>query len=97
MTCARHLRTQTLRLTGNRIHPMATRVGGLGVDADEAWLQAERQVAERRTASRPSELLTMIDSVQFAGLTSGVALLDRNTIQQFGVSGPAARASWCRS
>ncbi|HEX3199681.1 MAG TPA: NADH-quinone oxidoreductase subunit D, partial [Propionibacteriaceae bacterium] len=29
------LRTQTLRLTGNRIHPMATRVGGLAVDADD--------------------------------------------------------------
>jgi len=86
------LRTQTLRLTGNRIHPMATRVGGLGIDADEAWLQAERQVAER--AMRVSEeLLTMIDSAPFASLTSGVGVLDRHTIQQFGVSGPAARAT----
>ena len=86
------LRTQTLRLTGNRIHPMATRVGGLGMDADEAWLQAERQVAER--AMRVSEeLLTMIDSAPFASLTSGVGMLDRHTIQQFGVSGPAARAT----
>ncbi len=86
------LRTQTLRLTGNRIHPMATRVGGLGVDADEAWLQAERQVAERVTRVS-EELLTMIDSGLFASLTSGVGLLDRDTIQQFGVSGPAARAT----
>ena len=86
------LRTQTLRLTGNRIHPMATRVGGLGVDADEAWLQAERQVAER--ATRVSEiLLTMINSALFGRLTSGVGLLDRDTIQEFGVSGPAARAT----
>jgi NADH-quinone oxidoreductase subunit D len=86
------LRNQTLRLTGNRIHPMATRVGGLGVDADEAWLQAERQLAER--VKRVSEeLLTMIDSALFASLTSGVGLLDRDTIQQFGVSGPAARAT----
>ena len=86
------LRTQTLRLTGNRIHPMATRVGGLGVDADEAWLQAERQVAER--ATRVSEiLLTMIDSALFGRLTSGVGLLNRGTIQEFGVSGPAARAT----
>ena len=86
------LRTQTLRLTGNRIHPMATRVGGLGVDADEAWLQAERQVAER--ATRVSEiLLTMIDSALFGRVTSGVGLLNRDTIQEFGVSGPAARAT----
>ena len=86
------LRTQTLRLTGNRIHPMATRVGGLGVDADAAWLRAEQQVAEQTTAVADA-VLTMIDSVEFTALTSGVALLDRNTIQQFGVSGPAARAS----
>ena len=86
------LRTQTLRLTGNRIHPMATRVGGLGVDADEAWLQAERQVAERATRVS-EELLTMIDSALFASLTSGVGVLDRDSIKQFGVSGPAARAT----
>ena len=72
------LRTQTLRLTGNRIHPMATRVGGLAVDADDAWLQAERQVATQ--AARVAErLLTMIDSPPFAGLTSGVGLLDHET------------------
>jgi len=86
------LRTQTLRLTGNRIHPMATRVGGLAVDADDVWLRAERQVAER-TAEVTEAVLTMIDSAAFADLTSGVALLDRDTISQFGVSGPAARAS----
>jgi len=86
------LRNQTLRLTGNRIHPMATRIGGLAVDADQVWLQAEGQVAEQ--ATRVSEaLLTLIDSGPFASLTSGVGMLDRDTIQEFGVSGPAARAS----
>jgi NADH-quinone oxidoreductase subunit D len=86
------LRAQTLRLTGNRIHPMATQVGGLAVDADDAWLGAERRVAA--LATRVAEtLLTMIDSAEFTALTRGVALLDRDTIQQFGVSGPAARAS----
>ena len=86
------LRNQTLRLTGNRIHPMATRIGGLAVDADDAWLQAERQIAiqARQTAEA---LSTMIESAPFAALTSGVGVLDRETIQQFGVSGPAARAS----
>jgi NADH-quinone oxidoreductase subunit D len=86
------LRNQTLRLTGNRIHPMATRIGGLAVDADDAWLQAERQIAAH--ATRVAEaVLTMIESPPFAGLTSGVGLLDLKTIQHFGVSGPAARAS----
>jgi NADH-quinone oxidoreductase subunit D len=86
------LRNQTLRLTGNRIHPMATRIGGLAVDADDAWLQAERQIA--RQATRVAEaVLAFIESPPFARLTNGVGLLDRETIQQFGVSGPAARAS----
>jgi NADH-quinone oxidoreductase subunit D len=86
------LRDQTLRLTGNRIHPMATRIGGLAVDADHAWLQAERQVATRATTVAEA-VLTTIESPPFAGLTSGIGLLDLKTIQQFGVSGPAARAS----
>jgi NADH-quinone oxidoreductase subunit D len=86
------LRGQTLRLTGNRIHPMATRVGGLAVDADEVWLRAEQRVAEQ--VIRVAEVvLTMIDSPPFTDLTSGIGLLDRETIEQFGVSGPAARAS----
>ena len=86
------LRTQTLQLTGNRIHPMATRIGGLAVDADDAWLQAERRVATH--AARAAEtVLTVIDSSEFAAVTRGVGLLDHQTIQQFGVSGPAARAS----
>src|SRR5215211_1186084 len=54
------LRTQTLRLTGNRIHPMATRIGGLAVDAGSAWLRSERQVAER-AAEMAGAVLTMID------------------------------------
>jgi NADH-quinone oxidoreductase subunit D len=91
-TVRERLRTQTLRLTGNRIHPMATRVGGLAVDADEAWLRSEHQVAEHAVRVADA-ILTMIDSAEFAALTSGVAVLDRDTIRQFGVSGPAARAS----
>ena len=86
------LRHQTLRLTGNRIHPMATRIGGLAVNADEAWLQAERQTAIQATQTAEA-VSTMIESAPFAALTSGVGLLDRETIRQFGVSGPAARAS----
>ena len=86
------LRNQTLRLTGNRIHPMATRIGGLAVDADDTWLAAEREIA--RQATKVAEaVLTMIESPGFSGLTRGVGLLDLETIQQFGVSGPAARAS----
>ena len=86
------LRTQTLRLTGNRIHPMATRIGGLAVDADDVWLRAERRIAEQATEVGDA-VLAMIDSAGFVDLAGGVAVLDRDTIRQFGVSGPAARAS----
>jgi NADH-quinone oxidoreductase subunit D len=55
-------------------------------------LRAERQVAEL-AAETAEAVLNLIDSASFAELTSGVALLDGNTIRQFGVSGPAARAS----
>src|SRR4029453_6775814 len=86
------LRNQSLRLTGNRIHPMATRIGGMGIDADDAWLQAERKVAGHG-ARVAGGVRPMIESPPFVGLTSRVGLLDHETIQQFGVSGPAARAS----
>jgi NADH-quinone oxidoreductase subunit D len=86
------LRTQTLRLTGNRIHPMATRIGGLAVDADDVWLRVERQIAQQATEVGDA-VLAMIDSARFVDLAGGVAVLDRDTIRQFGVSGPAARAS----
>jgi NADH-quinone oxidoreductase subunit D len=86
------LRTQTLQLTGNRIHPMATRIGGLAVDPDDSWLRAELQVAQRATEVADA-VLTMIESAVFTDLTRGVAALNPDTIRQFGVSGPAARAS----
>ena len=86
------LRRQTLDLTGNRIHPMVNRIGGLAADADPDWLQAETRVmAEVETAAHA--LLRLLDAEPVAGLTRGVAVLDQETIAQYGVSGPAARAS----
>ena len=84
------LRVQTQRLTGNRVHPMATRLGGLAVDADPEWLAAERAlmgpvrtaaVAVARMVEAATEELT------------GVGVADRALIEQHGVTGPAARAS----
>lgn len=86
------LRLTTLSLTGNRIHPMANRIGGLAVDADADWLDSEwaAMATARKTAE---ELLTLIGTDEFATESSGVAQLDHHTIAMFGVSGPAARAS----
>jgi NADH-quinone oxidoreductase subunit D len=86
------LRRQTLDLTGNRIHPMVNRIGGLATDADPDWLRAEtRLVAAVETAA--NAVLEVLQTEPVAGLTRGVAELDPETIAQYGVSGPAARAS----
>ena len=86
------LRQQTLDLTGNRIHPMVNRIGGLAADADPGWLSAEtRLMADVETAA--GALVEALEAEPLAGLTRGVAVLDPETIAQYGVSGPAARAS----
>jgi NADH-quinone oxidoreductase subunit D len=86
------LRQQTANLTGNRIHPMVNRVGGLAADAGTDWLRAEARVmVEVRAAA--DGVLGLIGSGRIAELTQGVAVLPAETIAQYGVSGPAARAS----
>jgi NADH-quinone oxidoreductase subunit D len=86
------LRQQTAELTGNRIHPMVNRIGGLAADADAGWLRTEARVmAEVRPVAQA--LLRAIRSERVAELTQQVAPLNRETIAQYGVSGPAARAS----
>jgi len=86
------LRRQTLALTGNRIHPMVNRIGGLAADAEPDWLQAENQLMSRAETAGWA-VLSLIDQDPVAGLTRGVAVLDAETVGQYGVSGPAARAS----
>ena len=86
------LRTQTLAMTGNRIHPMVNRIGGLAADADRDWLRTEAQIMAEAEAAAEA-VLALIDAEPVATLTQGVAVLDAETIAQYGVSGPAARAS----
>lgn len=82
------LRLQQASLTGNRVHPMACRLGGLAVDADDAWLDAEREMAVRI-----GELAGALRAhTVSADLPRGVAVLDEETIRAYGVTGPAARA-----
>ncbi|WP_460741463.1 NADH-quinone oxidoreductase subunit D-related protein [Mariniluteicoccus endophyticus] len=78
------LREQTRRLTGNRIHPMVIRIGGLAVDADEAWLAAEREVV-----THAAELARTLDTLP----GEAVAVVDGSLVDAFGLSGPLARAS----
>ena len=85
------LRLQLQRLTGNRVHPMVNRVGGLAADADVGWLDAERALmADVRTAA--DQLSGWLVSETLRGLTAGTAVLSRTVVAAHGVTGPAARA-----
>jgi NADH-quinone oxidoreductase subunit D len=86
------LRSRTQSLTGNRIHPMANRVGGLAVDADDEWLRSE-QNALTEVVAVAEELLEAIGSEAFRSHSAAVAPLTPELIAAYGVSGPAARAS----
>jgi len=83
------LRQQTLRLTGNRIHPMVARIGGLAADADDAWLADERALAGEvaAVAGRLAPVLAADPGLR------GVAPLAGELVWTHGLSGPGARAS----
>ncbi|MBM7798420.1 NADH-quinone oxidoreductase subunit D [Microlunatus panaciterrae] len=86
------LRGQNRALTGNRVHPMANRLGGLAVDADDGWLAEELAVLDE-VDREMRQLRLMVDSEEFTARSRGVARLQRDVIMAYGVSGPAARAS----
>ena len=86
------LRRQTQELTGNRIHPMVNRIGGLGADAGPDWLRDETALMSSVEVTATA-VLGLLDGDPVAGLTRDVAVLDPETVAQYGVSGPAARAS----
>lgn len=81
------LRRRLCELTGNRVHPMAVRLGGIGVDATEAWIAAER--ATVRAASRLAGPLA--DAAGALGV--GTAVVTADHVAAFGLAGPVARAS----
>ena len=86
------LRDQTRRLTGNRIHPMVARIGGLSVDADAGWLAAEVALMARvRAAAEWTD--AALAATSGSGLGSGVAPVDPGTVAAFGLGGVLARAS----
>ncbi|MER5422514.1 NADH-quinone oxidoreductase subunit D [Streptosporangium roseum] len=80
-------------ISGGRMHYMFNRVGGLKEDVPEGWSgRAARAVADVRRRLPDIENLVAGNEI-FLARTVGVGVLDRETIMQYGVSGPIARAS----
>lgn len=80
-------------ISGGRMHYMFNRVGGLKEELPEGWIgRVEAAVADVRRRLPDIENL-IADNEIFLARTRGVGVLDRETIMQYGVSGPIARAS----
>lgn len=79
------LRNAMLGWSGNRIHPMLNRVGGLACDMPEGWSVPLDDV--RRAADHCEQLLEHTNRFR------GLAVIDTATCQAYGLSGPVARAA----
>lgn len=80
-------------ISGGRMHYMFNRVGGLKEELPEGWLgRVAEVIAETRRRIPAIEDLILHNEI-FVARTKGVGVLDRETIMQYGVSGPIARAS----
>ena len=83
------LRVGLLAWTGNRVHPMINRVGGLSSDAPDGWLDSLDDLLDD-VARLSADLRAILAGTQrFRGL----APLDAAVCQEFGLSGPVARAA----
>ncbi len=80
-------------ISGGRMHYMFNRVGGLKEDLPAGWLdRVTAAVAAVRRGMGEIERLIRGNEI-FRARTRGVGVLSREQIEQYGVSGPIARAS----
>jgi NADH-quinone oxidoreductase subunit D len=75
-------------ISGGRVHPMITRIGGLAYDAPASWGDHITTAVETTRATMPA-LLDAIAST----IPPGVAPLSHDEAQRWAVTGPVARAS----
>ncbi len=80
------------RITGNRVHPMAVRLGGVGVDPDPVWL-ADLVAWAEECAGVGEDLLGTMEGSSFQDVAAGVGILDAAAVDAYGLSGPISRAS----
>src|SRR6059058_5679457 len=81
-------------LTGGRMHYMFNQVGGLKDDLPAGWLGRARGAVQlvRERVRDDIDALVRGNEI-FRARTRGVGVLDRARAEQYGVSGPIARAS----
>jgi NADH-quinone oxidoreductase subunit D len=79
-------------ISGGRMHYMFNRVGGLKEEIPAGWLDRARRTVGDVRASLPAIGATVRDEV-FRARTRGAGVLTGEQVRQYGVSGPAARAS----
>ncbi|GAA1392145.1 NADH-quinone oxidoreductase subunit D [Luteococcus peritonei] len=82
-------RELVLAISGNRVHPMLNRLGGLALDVPAGRLE---QVAEwmDQAADLAGRLVEVLAS---SGLGRGLGIVDAALVDDFGLSGPVAAAS----
>jgi NADH-quinone oxidoreductase subunit D len=80
-------------ISGGRMHYMFNRVGGLKEELPAGWLGRVGAAAAEVRADLPRIGAIVRDSERFRSRTRDVGVLTGEQVRQFGVSGPAARAS----
>jgi len=84
-----------VQLTGNRVHPMVTRLGGVAADPAPDWVVRLLDWAHRARATA-GRLEAGIDAAPFAALAAGSGVLTAADVDAYGLGGVIARASGCR-
>lgn len=79
------LRRRLAELTGNRLHSMAVRLGGVAVNPDPAWADAERA-----TLARASEAAHRLLDAIGDRFGAGIAPVAREIADAYGLAGPCA-------
>ena len=79
--------------SGGRMHYMFNRVGGLKEDVPAGWLGRVDDAVQAVRRRLPDLESMLVGNEILTARTRGVGVLDVATVQQYGVSGPIARAS----
>jgi NADH-quinone oxidoreductase subunit D len=88
-----HIQDVMEEISGGRMHFMFNRVGGLKEELPAGWLDRTGAAVAAARAALPAIGAVIREDGAFRARTRGVGVLTRGQVLQYGVSGPAARAS----